>query len=186
MVAERARKKAPENRRAEAGRRRNGTFAEGSSGNPGGRPREERELVEALRLRGLDLAEKLVELGLEGNVKAIEAALNRAYGKPKETVELTGAGGGPVSLDAARLTREERDFVRKIWARLGVAEPAGFKSAAGDYDWSRLTTAELREVTSMLSIASTTDELAPAREREVRAELAVTRLEVLSKTKKAG
>jgi hypothetical protein len=63
----------------------------GPSPNPGGRPKEEREVVEILRLKGRELAEKLLEVALEdGNVKAIAEAFNRAYGKPKETVEFSG------------------------------------------------------------------------------------------------
>lgn len=106
-----------ENSGSEPARRGRGygrPFPKGQSPNPGGRPREERELVEALRLRGVDLANKLIELALKGNVKAIEVALSRAYGKPRERVELTGADGGPVKMDLTRLSDEELSTLERI------------------------------------------------------------------------
>lgn len=88
----------------------------GPSPNPGGRPKEEREVVEALRLHGDELVEALLRLALakKPNVKAIAEAFNRAYGKAKQVVELTGAGGGPVEIDLKRLKQEDLDALEAI------------------------------------------------------------------------
>lgn len=102
-------RKTAQNRGAQPPRGR--PFPKGVSGNPGGRPKEEREVVEAIRLRGLELVEKLMELALQdGNVLAIKEALDRGYGKAKQVVEVGGAGGGPVRhrLDFGKLTVEQR------------------------------------------------------------------------------
>lgn len=88
--------------------------------NPGGRPKEEREVIEALRLRGLELAEKLIWLGLKGNVKAIEVAFNRAYGKPREIVQLAAVGVG-AEYDLSKL---ETDELRTLVELLNKATPA--------------------------------------------------------------
>lgn len=90
--------------------------------NPGGRPKEEREVVEALRAKGHVLVKLLLRAARKGNVKAIEVAFDRAYGKAKQVVELGGEGGGPIRLDASKLTREERDLVRRLRDRLAADE----------------------------------------------------------------
>ncbi len=90
--------------------------------NPGGRTKDEREVIEALRAKGLVLVKLLMRAARKGNVKAIEVALDRAYGKAKQVVELGGEGGGPVRIDASKLTREERDLVRRIRDRLAPDE----------------------------------------------------------------
>lgn len=105
-------RKAPQNRAAEA-RRGDGKFAPGVSGNPGGRPREERDVVEALRLCGVELAQKLVDLGLKGNVRAIEVALDRAYGKPRDTVVFTPSSEDEDQTTSA-LDRMSRDDLREL------------------------------------------------------------------------
>jgi hypothetical protein len=79
--------------------------------NTGGRPREEREVVEAIRARGLEVVEKLFELGLDGgNVFALKELMDRGYGKAKQVVEVGGTGGGPIRhrLDFSKLTIEQR------------------------------------------------------------------------------
>ncbi len=70
------------------------------------------------------IALKLIKRALEGNLKAVEIIFDRIDGKVAQRTELTGAGGGPVSLtgqvnhDLSALTSEEllalRDTVAKI------------------------------------------------------------------------
>lgn len=75
-------------------------FQKGKSGNPAGRKKEPKEVQDALK----DLCPAAVEriknaisdpLDKEG-VKAAFGVLERVYGKPKQSVEVAGEGGGPV------------------------------------------------------------------------------------------
>lgn len=68
-----------------------------------GRPRKLPELeeliVELLGERGSEsqmreILKTLIELAVGGNIRAAEMILTRAYGKPKETVEITSNDGG--------------------------------------------------------------------------------------------
>jgi hypothetical protein len=84
-------------------------FPKDVSGNPGGRPKEEREVVEVLRMKGKELAEKLLELALkEDNVKAIAIAFDRAYGKAKETVDLTATVKKEIDFDKLPPAKAEK------------------------------------------------------------------------------
>lgn len=96
----------PEQRRAKP---RGRGFKKGESGNPGGRPKEEREVVELLRLHGEEYVRALLKLvrAKKPNVRAVEVAMDRAYGKAKQVVELGGRDGGPIQLDLTRLTVEQ-------------------------------------------------------------------------------
>ena len=83
-------------------------FKKGNSGNPNGRPckipeldkllaevlGEEKEGVAAAKAILMALRAKATK----GDVRAAEVLLDRAYGKAKEKVELTGANGGPVQI----------------------------------------------------------------------------------------
>jgi hypothetical protein len=99
-------------------RRKNGTFPKGVSGNPGGRPKEEREIVEAIRRRADEIVAGLLRAALakKPNVKASSELLNRAYGKAKQVVELTGADGGPLQVDLSKLSTEQVRQLRELVA----------------------------------------------------------------------
>ena len=66
-------------------------FKKGQSGNPGGRPKAEKEVVEAARAAGPRCVEVLVDLldHTDSRVRmaAAEQLLNRGFGKPRQTIE---------------------------------------------------------------------------------------------------
>lgn len=77
-------------------------FQKGQSGNPGGRPSEARQELQALldkrftpskRAKVLD---KLIEDAIAGQHDARVLLLAYTYGKPIERQELTGADGAPL------------------------------------------------------------------------------------------
>ena len=65
-------------------------FKKGQSGNPGGRPKQEKLVVEAARAAGNRCVEVLRELIEHDDPKVRMAAadhlLNRGFGKPKQTI----------------------------------------------------------------------------------------------------
>ena len=69
-------------------------FKKGQSGNPGGRPKEVSEVKDLARTHGADAIERLVELIASDNertaVAACEAILNRGYGRPAQSMSLSG------------------------------------------------------------------------------------------------
>lgn len=84
-------------------RRPNGTFAPGVCANPGGRPKmsqEEREAWQALATKCRTKIQELVDAGEIPPMtlaKFAELALDRAYGKAIQAVELGDPSGGPVA-----------------------------------------------------------------------------------------
>lgn len=69
-----------------------GTFKKGASGNPGGRPKEAAEVKALAREYGAEAITKLVELLRGDDLRVAKAAadslLDRAYGKPGQSVDL--------------------------------------------------------------------------------------------------
>ena len=79
-------------------RTKSGQFAPGSSGNPGGRPKDEARVAELARSYTSEAIDTLVDLmrnGRDERVRgtAAQALLDRGWGKPKVEV-VTEAGGG--------------------------------------------------------------------------------------------
>lgn len=102
-----------------AGRGPGKPFAPGQSGNPGGRPRKRAELVAKIQERGLDLVQKLFDIVDEcpvmvpndsdkgpgynvvgpshrDRIDAAKLLIAYGYGKPLQTVEVSGPEGGSI------------------------------------------------------------------------------------------
>ncbi len=72
-----------------------GRWLRGTSGNPGGRPKEVAEVRELARQHTIEAIETLVEIMRHGSpdrvrVEAARVLLDRAWGRPTEHVELQG------------------------------------------------------------------------------------------------
>lgn len=65
-------------------------WAKGESGNPGGRPKEEREVIQLAREKSTRAIERLCEWiesdNPKASVSACTAVMNRAFGLPSQTL----------------------------------------------------------------------------------------------------
>ena len=87
-----------------------GQFAPGSSGNPGGRPKDEARVAELARSYTTEAIDTLVELmrhGKDERVRgtAAQALLDRGWGKPKVEVVNDSGGGYLEALRDANVTK---------------------------------------------------------------------------------
>ncbi len=91
-------------------------FPKGKSGNPKGRPKKLPELDKLLadvlgeEKDGITAADailrKLRAMAAQGNIRAAEILLDRAYGKAKQQMDLT-SGGNPVPIPQIIMPKDE-------------------------------------------------------------------------------
>lgn len=99
----------------------------GPSPNPGGRPREVREVAELARQCTTAAIVTLMEIMRKGvnegaRIRAAEVLLDRAWGKPAQSVEVTGKEGGPIEYQQAR--EELASIISGLAARAAKAQMA--------------------------------------------------------------
>jgi len=90
-------------------------FQPGTSGNPGGRPKKNRELEKLIqdllqdpKKDNNEAVDILIEIARtrgkasRDRIEALRLLLAYGYGKPRQRMELTGNDGGPLELEVAR------------------------------------------------------------------------------------
>jgi len=77
-----------------------GRFQKGQSGNPGGRPKEEKAVIELARQNSVTAIERLVHWAKSddprASIPAANALLDRAFGKPAQAITGGGEDTAPI------------------------------------------------------------------------------------------
>lgn len=98
-------------------RDKTGRFIKGHSGNPGGRPKDEHNLIELARSYTTEALETLVELMREGKDErvrgtAAQALLDRGWGKPKVEVLTENADYRAALQEVSHLIMREQEGLK--------------------------------------------------------------------------
>lgn len=102
-------------------------FAKGKSGNPGGRPKAMREVVETARKHTVTAINALARIAKDpkqdpkARVAAATTILDRGWGKP--VVAISGPNGGPIELAAMPTPEVERRVIELLAAEGKVLLP---------------------------------------------------------------
>lgn len=104
---------------SKAGRRPDGKFQPGVSGNPGGRPKTRKAVQEYAQLHTFEMIDIQASIardrraGKVARIMASKEVLAQGWGKPTQPVELTGKDGKPIEsrtedpFDLSKLSTEE-------------------------------------------------------------------------------
>ena len=88
-----------------------GRFLKGHTGNPGGRPKILAEVLELARAHTNKAIDRLAQLmdSPEDDValRAGEALLTRAWGRPLQSTQITGADGGAIDINVNGMSDAE-------------------------------------------------------------------------------
>lgn len=93
------------------GQRHSGQFKKGQVANPGGRPKGIFALAAECQKYGVEAVEFVVavmrnsEAEVKDRLRAAQDLLDRGFGKPKVSTEITGVEGGPIELIVRVLTK---------------------------------------------------------------------------------
>jgi hypothetical protein len=79
-------------------------WVKGQSGNPGGRPKKNKEVEELAQQCTVEAINRLKQImrqqkDVKAALQAAQALLERGHGKPRTKVEMTGAEGGPIQTE---------------------------------------------------------------------------------------
>jgi hypothetical protein len=91
-------------------------FPKGQSGNPGGRPKVLGEVQELARQHAPSAIAELARLALKAKsetarIAAIRELLDRSYGRPRQSMEVSGPAGDP--LDPLRVLMQEIEAIER-------------------------------------------------------------------------
>lgn len=90
-------------------------FKPGQSGNPNGRPKVPKEFRELAKANSTKALEIIIEIMKDpkskpgDRLRAAEMIMDRAWGKPKQGLELTGEDGGPIQFGVVALPEVDED-----------------------------------------------------------------------------